>query len=100
MKSLSSGSMVWSVSALVQAFSDALNARFNSLTIRGEVSGLVRASSGHQYFNLKDGVAQLRCVLFRQRAGASAFALRDGISVRLRATVAIYEPRGDLQLIV
>lgn len=100
MKSLSSGSMVWSVSALVRAFSDALNARFNSLTIRGEVSGLVRASSGHQYFNLKDGVAQLRCVLFRQRAGASAFALRDGISVRLRATVAIYEPRGDLQLIV
>ncbi|MGC9162644.1 MAG: exodeoxyribonuclease VII large subunit [Thiomonas sp.] len=92
--------MVWSVSALIQAFSDALNARFNSVTVRGEVSGLVRAGSGHQYFNLKDGTAQLRCVLFRQRAATSALALRDGLSVRLRATVAIYEPRGDLQLIV
>jgi len=99
-KSTPSSSMVWSVSALVRAFSDALNARFNSLSVRGEVSGLMRASSGHQYFNLKDGTAQLRCVLFRQRAGASALPLRDGLSVRLRATVAIYEPRGDLQLIV
>jgi exodeoxyribonuclease VII large subunit len=53
---------VWTVSALVQAFSDALNARFNSLSVRGEISGLVRAASGHQYFNLKDGTAQLRCV--------------------------------------
>ena len=56
---------MWTVSALAQAFSDALNARFNSLTVRGEVSGLVRAASGHQYFNLKDGTAQLRCVWFR-----------------------------------
>ncbi len=85
---------------MVQAFSDALNARFNSISVRGEVSGLVRASSGHQYFHLKDGTAQLRCVLFRQRAGAGTLPLRDGQSVRLRATVAIYEPRGDLQLIV
>lgn len=92
--------LVWTVGALVQAFSDALNARFNSVSVRGEVSGLMRASSGHQYFNLKDGTAQLRCVLFRQRAGAGMMPLRDGLSVRLRATVAIYEPRGDLQLIV
>ncbi len=91
---------VWSVSALLQAFSDALDARFNSIEVRGEISGLVRASSGHQYFNLKDGAAQMRCVLFRQRAGAAALSLRDGLSVRLRATVAIYAPRGDLQLIV
>lgn len=100
MNRTSDGPLVWTVSALAQAFSDALNARFNSLTVRGEVSGLVRAASGHQYFNLKDGAAQLRCVWFRQRAGHAAIALRDGLSVRLRATVAIYEPRGDLQLIV
>lgn len=93
-------SLVWSVSALLRAFSDALNARFTSITVRGEVSGLVRAASGHQYFNLKDDTAQLRCVLFRQRNSAAAVPLRDGLSVRLRGTVAIYEPRGDLQLVV
>ncbi|OIQ76091.1 exodeoxyribonuclease 7 large subunit [mine drainage metagenome] len=92
--------LVWSVTALVQAFSDTLNARFNSLSVRGEVSGLTRAASGHQYFNLKDGTAQLRCVMFRQRALLSGIALRDGMTVRLRATVSIFEPRGDLQLIV
>jgi len=95
-----SSSLVWSVSALLRAFSDALNARFTSITVRGEVSALVRAASGHQYFNLKDDTAQLRCVLFRQRNYAAAVPLRDGLSVRLRGTVAIYEPRGDLQLIV
>lgn len=93
-------SLVWSVTALVQAFSDTLSARFNSLSVRGEVSGLTRAASGHQYFNLKDGTAQLRCVMFRQRALLSGIALRDGMTVRLRATVSIFEPRGDLQLIV
>ena len=92
--------LVWTVSALVRAFADALDARFNTLDVRGEVSGLTRAASGHVYFSLKDVGAQLRCVMFRQRALLSGAALRDGARVRLRAAVSIYEPRGDLQLIV
>ncbi len=91
---------VWTVSALVRAFADALDARFNGLDVRGEVSGLTRAASGHVYFSLKDAGSQLRCVMFRQRVLLSGAALRDGARVRLRATVSIYEPRGDLQLIV
>ncbi|MGE0072784.1 MAG: exodeoxyribonuclease VII large subunit [Thiomonas sp.] len=93
---------VWTVGDLVQAFADALQSRFNTVTVRGELSAVVRAASGHTYFNLKDenGTAQLRCVLFRQRAFSAALVLRDGLRVRVRATVAIYEPRGDLQLLV
>lgn len=91
---------VWSVSGLVQAIADSLAARFRVVTVRGEISGLVRAASGHHYFNLKDGGAQLRCVLFRRQAVLHAMDLRDGLAVRIRATPSIYEPRGDLQLIV
>ncbi|WP_298289216.1 exodeoxyribonuclease VII large subunit [Thiomonas sp.] len=102
MKFASADASVWTVGDLVQAFADALQSRFNTVTVRGELSAVVRAASGHTYFNLKDenGTAQLRCVLFRQRAAAAGLVLRDGLRVRLRATVTIYEPRGDLQLLV
>ncbi len=91
---------VWEVSALTQALAQTLKDEFRTLTVRGEVSGLTRAASGHVYFALKDGAAQLRCVLFRRQAEQTGVALRDGLAVRLRAGVSIYEPRGDLQLIV
>ena len=66
--------------------------------IGGEVSGCTRAVSGHVYFTLKDASAQIRCVLFRQKAQALAFALRDGMAVEVRAIASIYEPRGEFQL--
>ncbi len=66
--------------------------------VSGEISNFTRAASGHCYFNLKDAQAQVRCVLFRQRAQAVAFALRDGLAVEVRATPTIYEARGEFQL--
>ena len=38
------------------------------LRVRGEVSNLTRAASGHWYFTIKDAKAQLRCVMFRSAA--------------------------------
>lgn len=66
--------------------------------VSGEISNFTRAASGHCYFNLKDAQAQVRCVLFRQRAQHVPFALRDGLSVEVRATPSIYEARGEFQL--
>src|SRR5512143_4040838 len=66
--------------------------------VSGEVSNFTRAASGHCYFNLKDAQAQVRCVLFRMRAQAVPFALRDGLAVEVRATPSIYEARGEFQL--
>ena len=93
---------VWSVASLVLAVADALAARFNACTVRGELSGFSRAASGHCYFNLKDaegGQASLRCALFRRAAGMLEFAPRDGLQVELRGRIAVYEPRGELQFI-
>ncbi|MEY4764011.1 MAG: exodeoxyribonuclease large subunit, partial [Pseudomonadota bacterium] len=61
-------SRVWGVGALVQAVGDSLQARFGTCVIQGEVSGFVRAASGHGYFTLKDehGNASLRCAMFRR----------------------------------
>lgn len=94
---------VWSVGALVLAVADALAARFASCTVRGELSGLSRAASGHCYFTLKDAdgaQAMLRCAMFRRAAALLDFAPRDGQQVELRGRIAVYEPRGELQFVV
>jgi exodeoxyribonuclease VII large subunit len=91
---------IWPVGALCRAIADALESRFNPVAVRGEISGFSRASSGHCYFNLKDGQGQIRCAMFRRAASLLDFAPRDGELVEVRGRLGVYEPRGDLQLIV
>lgn len=91
---------VWQVGALCRAIADALEARFNPVAVRGEVSGFARAASGHCYFTLKDGDGQIRCAMFRRAASLLDFAPRDGELVEVRGRLGVYEARGDLQLIV
>jgi exodeoxyribonuclease VII large subunit len=91
---------VWSVGALCRAIADALQERFNPVTVRGELSGFSRAASGHCYFSLKDASGQLRCAMFKRAASGLDFAPRDGELVEVQGRLGVYEPRGDLQLIV
>ena len=93
-------SRVWTVSGLVHAVADALESRFNPVAVRGEISAFSRAASGHCYFSLKDSTGQVRCAMFKRAASLLDFAPRDGELVELRGRLSIYEPRGDLQLIV
>ena len=96
------GARVWDVALLVQAIGDTLQTRFGAVAVRGELAGYTRASSGHCYFNLRaaDGSAGLRCAMFRRAAGFLDFSPRDGQAVELRGKLAVYEPRGELQMIV
>ena len=91
---------IWQVGALCRAIADALDARFNPVAVRGEISGFSRAGSGHCYFSLKDGDGQIRCAMFRRAAGLLDFTPRDGDSVQVLGRLDVYGPRGDLQLIV
>lgn len=91
---------VWDVGALCHAIGDALQARFNPVSVRGELSGFSRAASGHCYFNLKDASGQIRCAMFRRAAEQVGFAPRDGELVEVRGRLGVYEQRGDLQLVV
>jgi exodeoxyribonuclease VII large subunit len=93
-------SRVWGVGALCRAVADALDARFNPVAVRGEITGFSRAASGHCYFSLKDASGQIRCAMFRRAASQLSFAPRDGELVEVRGKLGVYEQRGDLQLIV
>jgi len=68
--------------------------------VRGEVSNFRAQASGHGYFSLKDGGAQVKAVFFRGDAMRSRVALRDGMQVVVYGEVSVYEARGEYQLIV
>ena len=91
---------IWEVGALCRAVADVLQARFNPVAVRGEITGFSRASSGHCYFSIKDAQGQIRCAMFRRAASLLDFVPRDGELVELRGRLGVYEARGDLQLIV
>ncbi|MDH2200236.1 exodeoxyribonuclease VII large subunit [Pseudomonas indoloxydans] len=73
---------------------------FAGIWVEGEISNLARPASGHIYFTLKDSQAQVRCALFRQNAARVRQALRDGLAVKVRGKVSLFEGRGDYQLIL
>jgi len=93
-------STVLSVSELLRSVRDTLERRFPLLWVRGELSNLSRAASGHCYFTLNDGGAQVDCVMYRSRLAALGWEPRDGMQVEARALVTLYEPRGRFQLTV
>ena len=93
----------WTVSALLLAVGDTLAARFGAVTVNGELTGFTRAASGHCYFALKDAGGApglVRCAMFRRAASLVDFLPADGQRVEVRGRIGVYEPRGELQLIV
>ena len=91
---------VISVSQLVRSARDVLERRFPLQWVSGEISGCKPAPSGHLYFVLKDAQAQADCIMYRSRAAALDWELKDGQRVEARVLVTLYEPRGRFQLTV
>jgi exodeoxyribonuclease VII large subunit len=89
---------VLSVSGLNRLVRDCLEAAFPLTWVGGEISNLTLAASGHVYFSLKDASAQVRCVMWRNRAQLLGWRPENGQQVEVRALVSFYEPRGEFQL--
>ena len=92
------GREVISVSSLNRLARQRLESAFPLCWVSGEISNLTVAASGHAYFSLKDPQAQVRCVMFRNKAQTLGFRLENGLQVEARVLVSLYEPRGDFQL--
>ena len=89
---------VLTVARLVSSARLVLERHLGVVWVRGEISNLYRAASGHLYFTLKDASAQVKCAMFRSKAQLAGFALRDGLAVEVRALPSIYDGRGEFQL--
>ncbi len=90
---------VWKIGDLVCEMRLHVERAYGDLWVEGEISNLRGAPSGHVYFTLKDGEAQLPVVLFRRQTSLLRFKPADGLHVLVRGKVSVYEPRGQLQLV-
>ncbi len=90
---------IWTVRDLVIDIRQQVEGGYPDLWVEGEISNYRAAPSGHIYFTLKDGDAQLPVVLFRRQATLLRFRPADGLAVLVRGRISIYESRGQLQLI-
>jgi exodeoxyribonuclease VII large subunit len=88
------------VSDVTAQIKDTLEGRFADVWVAGEVSNLVRASSGHLYLSLKDDGALLRGVIWRSAASALAIEPADGMAVVCHGRLEVYAPRGTYQLTI
>ncbi|HZW24098.1 MAG TPA: exodeoxyribonuclease VII large subunit [Gallionella sp.] len=93
-------SRVLRVSELNLAIKRLLESEVPLIWVRGEISNLVKAASGHFYFSLKDDQAQVRCVMFRHKNQLLSATLANGQQVEVLAVATLYEQRGDFQLTV
>jgi exodeoxyribonuclease VII large subunit len=93
------GPQVYSVGEITRAVRNVLEESLGTLWVEGEVSNYRQQSSGHQYFTLKDGQAQLSCVMFaRPGLWRKQIPLSDGMCVQVRGALTVYEARGQYQL--
>jgi exodeoxyribonuclease VII large subunit len=89
-----------SVSELTGMIRGELEKRFSSVWVEGEISNFRAHGSGHWYFTLKDEFAQLRCACYRSSNQRIRFRPEDGLQMRARGRLSVYEQKGEYQLIV
>ncbi len=112
-----SGPRVHSVSELTQVIKRTLEHSFPYVRVKGELTNLTRASSGHIYFSLKDENALLPCVWYKNQQKAQSFdpntgevfdepipslahKLENGMEMLFSGSLNVYPPRGAYQFIV
>ncbi len=88
------------MSEVNRAARERLESTFSDFWVEGEVSQAKPSRLGHVYFTLSDEreVAQLPCVIFANDLQRSKTPLRDGVRVRVRGNLSLYEPRGSFQM--
>lgn len=93
---------VFSVTELTRAVRTVLEGAIGEVQVEGEIGSYRQQTSGHQYFTLKDERCQIACVLFRRgrSGGLSQIPLEEGMQVRVRGQLTVYEARGQYQIVV
>ncbi len=90
----------FSVSEIAQALKRTVEDRFGHVRVRGEISGLKVAASGHVYLCLKDENAVLDGVMWKGPAAALRFRPEDGLEVIATGKLTTYPGRSKYQIVV
>ena len=76
-----------------------LESAYPTIWVEGELSNCRRWNTGHLYFTLKGGTAQIRGVMFRSAFRYLRFEPADGQRIVARGRISVYEPKGEYQLV-
>jgi len=95
-----SGDKVFTVSQLTALIKELIEGSFPSITLEGEISNYRPNTSGHLYFTLKDNEAQISAVMFRSRAASLTFKPKDGMKVKVKGSLSVYQARGNYQIVI
>jgi exodeoxyribonuclease VII large subunit len=90
---------VVTVSELTGSIRGLLESSFGDLWVEGEISNCKLWNTGHMYFTLKDSGSQIRAVMYRSAVRYLKFKAEDGLHVIARGRLALYEPKGEYQLL-
>jgi exodeoxyribonuclease VII large subunit len=90
----------FSVSEISAQLKRTVEDRFGFVRIRGELSGVKRAASGHLYANLKDDKARIDAVMWRGSVGRLAFQPEDGLEVVASGKLTTYPGRSNYQIVI
>ncbi|HWP99936.1 MAG TPA: exodeoxyribonuclease VII large subunit, partial [Vicinamibacterales bacterium] len=90
---------IYTVAELTREIGELLERRYLDVWVEGEISNCRAWNTGHLYFTLKDETAQIRAVMFRSAVRYLRFTPEDGLHVVARGRVAVYDPKGEYQLV-
>jgi exodeoxyribonuclease VII large subunit len=90
---------IFSVSELTASIRGLLETSFGDLWVEGEISNCRAWNTGHVYFTLKDGDAQIRAVIFRSAVRYLKFKPEDGLRVIARGRLGVYDAKGEYQIV-
>ncbi len=88
------------VSELNDQVKRALERGFGSVWIEAEIMNFVAANSGHWYFTLHDEFSQLKAACYIRNNQRIRFQPFDGLQVRVRGKLSVYQPKGEYQILV
>lgn len=90
----------FSVSEISGRIKALLENNLGIVRIRGEISGLKIASSGHAYFSLKDENAVLAATCWKHSLARSSFTLEEGLDVIATGKITAYAGQSKYQISV
>lgn len=90
--------MIFSVSDASALLKNVVETAFARIKIRGELSQITRATSGHMYMTIKDSGAAISVIIWR--GTPVSFRLEEGMEVVVTGRFTTYPARSNYQIIV
>ena len=90
----------FSVSEISRLLKNVVEDTFAEISVRGEITELKKAASGHTYFSLKENAAVLNAICWRGSSAVTREALQEGLEVICKGHLSTYPGRSNYQMIV